>query len=202
MGLHALLGPTLSLMFTVTALPVPSPSNSTIPECVVACPRGDFTAVVVVRDIIGTPVPGSSVTLDMSQCGGFPLCATCPDDYVVDSVNQGVRKVTDGNGVVAFSLCGGPACSAGLLRVFADGVWLGTSLLATTDPDGDRLVTAADLGLVAAAVGGTDRTRDLNCDGAITAADVAVVDAHLGHGCPGTTEARSWSWTRTKLLYR
>jgi hypothetical protein len=202
MMLHALVGPTLSLVISSVAMAVPSPSTSTVPECVFACPAGDRTAVVTVRDIIGNPIAGSTVQLDMSQCGGFPLCPECLDLYLVDGVNHTVLKSTDATGVASFSLCGGPACGAGLVRIFADGVWLGTSLLAPADLDGDLHVTDGDRNLVLMAIGGTDRSRDLNCDGAIGAGDVAVIDGHLGHHCPGSTPTRAWSWTRTKLLYR
>jgi hypothetical protein len=200
MRVHLLPLIALAVALDAQAAAVPSPIQSTVPPCIQACPAGDRSSTVVVRDAIGIPIEGSIVELDFSACSSFPFCPTCTDTSIVDPAGHRVLKPTTASGRAQFALCGGPSC--GLVRVIADGVFLGNTILATPDVDGDLSVTSTDQGLVAAAIGGSDLTRDLDCDGFVTSIDLAVVSTHLGHHCGGTTLARPWSWGRTKVIYR
>ena len=47
---------------------VPSPANSTVPPCLVACPLGDISYTVVVRDLAVNPLNGREVSIDFSSC--------------------------------------------------------------------------------------------------------------------------------------
>jgi hypothetical protein len=180
---------------------VPSPTTSTLPDCLVACPGGDMTFTIVVRDFAANPIANSTVTIDLSNCPAFNVCPHCTDGYVYDPVTRTVRKLTNAAGAVSFSICGGGACDI-QVPVFADGVFIGSRSLAVTDQNGDFVVDAADVGIANAKVGGAFPSADLDCDGDVDADDVAIVQSHAGHLCVDPTPTRSSSWGTMKTIYR
>lgn len=193
----------LLLLPSVAAASVPSPSNSTVPTCFVACPLGDIPSTITVRDIANNPVTGSTVVLDFSQCASVYLCAGNPNDPIhVDLTNRTVSGVTNTSGQVTFPLHAGGFCSGGL-RVFADGVMLAQRTFKSPDQDGDGVVMPTDATLFSGKVGTADASADFDCSGLVDNADLLVMNAHGAHACDGIVlPARPRSWGALKLLYR
>src|SRR6185503_2297419 len=105
-------------------------------------------------------------------------------------------------GRVSFSIQAGGVAVPGIVAVRADGITLRFPPVASPDQNGDLTVNAADVALGTAAVGSASATMDLNCSGGLVdAADVGVINSHLGHNC-GSTAAPAPSWGRVKILYR
>ncbi len=188
------------------AMPVPLPGipnawASTVPDCIQICAGGDLSSSVIVRDNTLQPVPNSLVIIDFIACPGFVVCDQCADTWIYDEVTRTVRKPTDAQGAVTFSICGGGTCG-GQVSVYADGIALGQRPLAVTDRNADLAVDPEDLAGVQALVGTADRSADFDCSGGVDAADVAFETAHLGHMCLGPTPARPSSWGTLKTMYR
>jgi hypothetical protein len=168
----------------------------------VLCPAGDLQFHVVVRDLGSTPVPNSFVILDFSACPTFAHCASLPPPLIVNEAARTIGSLTDASGALTLAIPMGGICPGSGVRVFADGVLLATRSLASPDRDGNLSVDAADQAAIQALVGTSDPTADFNCDGTVTAADVDVVNQHLGHACVIPTPARPRSWGGFKLIYR
>jgi hypothetical protein len=93
---------------------VPSPSTSTVPPLLLVVgndglgtpdPVGAFT--VVVRKLIGTPMPGAVVTLDFQNCPDLAFCADQHDpNVIVDCGYHTIRGFTDGTGTCTFHVLG------------------------------------------------------------------------------------------------
>lgn len=183
---------------------VPSPANSSVPACLVACPAGDVAFHVVVRDIASIPIAGSTVEVDLSECPGLAFCPTQGPGVTYDPTSHRARMFTNSSGVADLRLKLGGACAAGA-RVYADGVMLSSSLLPVASPDqnADLLVSNADLAIATALLGTSDPRADFDCDGTVTAADLAwLSNQHGGHSCDNVVPARPASWGRLKLHYR
>jgi hypothetical protein len=200
-----LLPPLLLLLLaapTIAAAGVPSATNSTLDPCLALCPAGDMQFHVLVRDFGGNPVASSFVWLDFSACPTFAHCPSVPPSLIVNDAARTIGGFTDASGAVTLPIPMGGICPGSGVRVLADGVLLAARSLASPDRDGNLLVDAADQTAVQGLVGTTDPTADFNCDGAVTAADVAILGQHLGHACAGPTPGRSRSWGEIKLIYR
>ena len=189
---------------------VPSAANSTVPACLVACPLGDITFSVLVRDLANNPVASSSVVLDFSSCPDAFICTTpgmTPDPYIVDIGSRTIRMFSDSYGYANFPLRLGGLCALTTVRVFADGVQLATRGLASPDQTGNGMVVGVidtDYQVFASKLGTNDPTADFDCDG-----DVDVDDQnfhmlqHDGHSCEGFVDpARRSTWGRVKSFYR
>lgn len=187
---------------TIAGAGVPSPANSSVDPCLVLCPAGDIPFTVVVHDLSNNPVQNSFVVLDFSACPAFGHCVSMPPSLIVNEAAHTIGGFTDTHGVMTFAIPMGGICAGNAVRVLADDLVLATRSLASPDRDGNLSVTGADLAAIQALVGSTDPTADFNCDGAVTAADVAISSQHLGHTCEGATPSRSRSWGELKLLYR
>jgi hypothetical protein len=187
---------------------VPSAANSTIPPCLAACPLGDLSYTVVIRDLVGNPIPGAHVVLEFADCPGVRFCPPSPlPVYTFDSPTA-ISLNTDAAGRATFPLEAGGTC-ASALRVTADGVLMtdGTNhplvSVANTDQDGDFFVQASVDGPLLAAKGPSDPTADLDCDGDHDAADAAVLTAHDQHLCRGLIDpVLPQTWGRLKIRYR
>lgn len=172
---------------------VPSPVNSSVPSCLQACPYGDLTYTVVIRDAASNPVAGATVFLDFLDCPTFHFCPP--------PAPQNTTQLTNGQGVAVFALKGGGGC-ANAVRVFADGVLMASGVsVASPDQDGDLFVTGADQTVLLTKTA-TDPTGDLNCDGTTDAADGSVIAAHIGHYCDGVIPVAPHSWGQLKVHYR
>jgi hypothetical protein len=140
------------------------------------------------------------VQLDFCECPSARLCPPHPSDGYFTDTNCQAHAFTNAAGRVVFKLRMGGSC-AGVVRVFADGVQLANPPLASTDQDGDLVVTAADAALLASKLPGNP-SADLNCDGLHDVTDAAILNAHLGHTCEIPTEARRTRWGDVKIRYR
>jgi len=190
----------------------PDPNKSSMSPCLVVCPAGDTEFRVNARFFSNNPYAGP-VVLDFSACPGFHLSpANGTEAYIVDPRGPYVWMNSDLQGNAIFHIRGGGG-SGGIVSVTtcnstypdsvsAYGVPLGTRTLVSPDRNGDLVVGPDDIALVVAAVGTTDASADFDCDGAVTAADVAVAQSHLGHTGDRATAARTSSWGALKLLYR
>jgi len=192
-----LYGPTASF-----ALDVPSPANSDVPDCLVACPEGEILYRITVRGFANNPIPGASVTLDFGACPVFPYCGPNGGPYQVDVANKMISRSGGGDGVADFNLALRGTCGDIVVKVYADGVLLDNVRLPVMDQDGNGVVGPDDVLIATAKIGGSDRSADVDCSGSITAADVDIIAAHNGHECPLPTPVRPSTWGRLKTYYR
>jgi len=188
---------------------VPHPANSTVPPCLVACPFGDLSFDVVVRDLASNPVANSTVVLDFSRCPQAFLCTVpgmSPDPYVVDTGTRTIRRTTDATGLAHFPLRVGGVGALGEVWVLADGVLLAQRGLASPDQDGNGFVSwylLNDYTVFATKLGTSDPTADFDCNGTVDAADEAAFFQHDSHACEGWVDgARRVNWGRLKAHYR
>lgn len=143
---------------------VPSPGNSSLPAPAFFTMVGHSLGVpdvygtfsIVVRDLANNPISGSSVVLDFSAATDL-VPASDQLDAAASTVNcaaKTVRKFSDVTGTVSFTLVGaaqnlGASPGAGLngVKVYADGVLLGSMTAAALDQDGGSGAGANDLSL-------------------------------------------------------
>jgi hypothetical protein len=191
----------------VASAGVPDPRFSTVPSCLPICPSGDRSFTVIVRDVNNAPVIGAVVQVDVSACAALAL-ALCEDCAQMPNYNPATRtftRVADVNGEATFRICGSITCAGGGVnwaRVSADGVPLSNSSFVTTDLDVDLDVDAVDVAIVIAAEGATLPAADQDCNRNIDGNDADVVEAHVGHVCPGIIPAAPTSWGSVKSIYR
>ena len=176
-----------------SAAGVPDPAQSTVDVCLRVCPDGDLGFSVVVRDVNSLPVVGSFVALDPCTC---PDLVLCPDEACP------LTALTDSLGGASFSLPAGGGCATPIVEVRADGILLAAVRVVSPDQDGNKIVDAADDALLTGKLGGGDLSGDLDCDGAVTAGDLAELQLHLEHNCLGPVQNMSGSWGRMKAIYR
>lgn len=178
----------------------PFPSRCYVSPRLLACPAGDSAFVVIARYASGIPWPGW-VALDFRDCPGFRFARLAGSEpYEQDSSAHRIWRFTDGWGVAEFPIHAGGAFESGIVRVLAcqltpgdtvlaDWLSLGTRPVAALDRDGDLVVGPNDVDLLQSKLGATDPSADLDGDGQVTAADVAIVQAHLGHRALESTTA-------------
>ena len=171
---------------------VPDPGHSAVDPCLVVCPQGDFAFQVIVRNIVGIPIPNSQVIVDLCGCTEVHPCPGEPCQ---------ITGLTDASGTVVFHIKAGGTCSTGAATVRADGVLLANRFVASTDQNGDLFVDASDVAIGVGKIGSGDYTGDLDCDGAVTSADVTIIREHGGHMC-GAVPTLPSSWGRVKAIYR
>jgi hypothetical protein len=214
---QALAGCALAAAFAATTpsysiAGVPSPTNSTLPACMVLCPMGDIGFTVTIRDLANNPVAGASVVIsfDFGACeNNVFICEQLPSDpYLVNAPALTIRMFTDANGNVTFPARVGGTAPEGCVGVFANGVLMRTYALASPDQNGNGvvapLVGASDWTTFLAKLGVADPTADLDCSGGpVDAADTTVLGAHFGHSCVGIVDpALRRTWGSLKLHYR
>ncbi len=174
---------------------VPSPSNSTVPSCFVACPLGDVEYRVVVRDIGNFPIVNCLVEIDLSGCPGLSFCPVQPTDITWNPATRRASRTSDATGTAVFHLKMGGTCPTVTVPAIACGVVLGSASVASPDQDADLFVGASDVLIVNGLIGTTNRGADFDCDGLVTTADLAfLTDLHGGHSCDPAVPARHRSW--------
>jgi hypothetical protein len=185
---------------------VPDPRFSTVPPCVGACPAGDLSFSVTVRDVNNAPLIGVTVALDLSTCPNVVVhaCTDCAEPY--NAATKQFLRLTGVDGTATFHPCAAMYCPGGSLQwaeVSANGVVLANVAVHTTDVDADGDVDAQDVALMNGAIGGgTLPQGDEDCNLAINAADLAILNAHLGHKCTGVVPASPSTWGTLKATYR
>lgn len=182
---------------------VPSAANSTVPACLVACPLGDIAYTIVVRDLAHNPLIGSAVTIDFSSCPSVAVCTVVKEPaYTYDHALRTVRAVTDNTGTVTFPLHAGGLCATDV-RVYADGVLLATTRMASPDQDHDLVVVAADYLIFAPKLGTNDLTGDFDCDGLVDEEDSNIGGQHGSHSCGGIVNpVQKRTWGSVRSFYR
>ena len=202
---HALAIAALALLPVAAAASVPAPSNSTLPACLATTPGGNILSTIIVRDLASNPINNSLVVIDYSLCAGFVPCpqgGSPGDPYIVDLPTGTLRMFTNASGQAVFPVRAGGGCSNSGIRVFADGVLLGSMHAASADQNGDLAVGGADVAAVMAKVATPDLSGDLNCDNAVNAADVAIVTGYAGVNCLHPTNTARPTWGSIKTIYR
>jgi hypothetical protein len=197
----ALLVAALAVLFSSTASSaVPSPANSSHDPCFVACPLGDLTYHVTVRDIANNPVASSAVLLDYSQCG-FVHCANPGPGIIVNDAIRAMTAISNAAGVASFPLKMGGCCPA--VNIIADGVLLATVSMKSPDQDASLVVNGTDQSILTALMSAPYNVcGDLDCNGVVGASDLTLLLAHNGHGCSGVVPTRTRSWGSVKTFYR
>jgi hypothetical protein len=180
----------------------PSASTSAVDRCVVAVYDSSRFLNVVVRDLAGTPLANSYVTVSFADCPTAvfctPPCAAC----TYSSSTRTVTQRTGLSGYARFNLMMSGVCADGSVRVSADGVLLATRALATADQDGSGMVEPADQVIVHGKLGTADPTADFDCSGGVDSADEAWVQARLWTSCDVPVPAKPSSWGAIKTMYR
>lgn len=164
---------------------------------------GDIPYTIVVRDIASNPQIGSAVTIDFSSCPNVSVCAVVKEPaYTYDPNTRTVRAFTDALGSVTFPLHAGGLCATDV-RVYADGVLLATTRMASPDQNGDQVVVENDFTLFEPKLGTSDLTADFDCNGVVDLEDQAIGGQHGSHSCYGIVNpVRPRSWGQMKLWYR
>ncbi len=180
----------LSLAATAPAVraDVPSPMNHTIPSHVVLVGRGAAgpdSAIghvyCVIRDLANNPIAGAHVTFDFSAVTDMRLAADPLDPRLtVNCAQRTVTAVTDQNGRADFTIMGactgGPPSPPQSLRIYADGVLLGSPPVAVLERDGFPGLTLTDLSIWAADwFSGLNAERaDLDGNGSVNVLDLSL----------------------------
>lgn len=172
---------------------VPSAANSVVQPDLVTCPAGHLTFTVVVKDAASNPVSNSTVVVDFCSAPTIDICSTPGCTFT---------GTTNATGYAVLNIPAGGVVGTALANVRADGILLAQRAVASTDQTGDLLVTMADLNAINALVGTSDKRGDLDGDGFVTAADVAIVQAHMGHICAGPVHSHDDTWGVLKIRYR
>jgi hypothetical protein len=182
----------------------PLPGDSYVDPCLHVCPAGDLVFRVI-GGRAGHPECGWPAQIDLCGCPEVRLAPTLgtepntiyPDDPCLPSM-----MLPCPDAIADFPLAAGGVCRDAAIAVSA-GLTLAT-LTAVSSPEqnGDLVVDAADIALAQAKLGTTDPTMDLDCDGVVTADDLAIQSAHLGHRWEGATPSPTASWGRVKTIYR
>lgn len=166
----------------------PSPGNHTIPGHIVLVGLGAAGpdsatghCTVTVRDLANNPVPNSVVIFDFSSCTDMAPAVDQRDPrLVVTCALRQVSSVTDANGIARFTVLGtataGPPSPLWGLKIYADGVLLGSPRLSALERDGAGGLTLNDLSpWTADFFSAADPMRaDLNGDGYVSVLDLSV----------------------------
>lgn len=145
------------LLAAATAMAgVPDPANSTKPARInvlgtqTGNPDPNAAFSVVVRDLANNPIANSSVVIDLINCTDTRISNQTANiaGQTVDCPLKTVRELTDATGTVSMSVLGGATNPSGAsaagpgggcVRIFADGVLLGTATALVFDQNGGSL---------------------------------------------------------------
>jgi hypothetical protein len=205
-----LLAPVLLAAVLAAATPasasVPSPTQSVVDPHLLLCPYDAIPFVVVVKDIAGNVVMGSTVQLEFTSCLADPTYPGTVPTHLCPTGSGPLTLVSGADGRVQFMIKAGGTCPGSRARVYADGVIIAQRTVASPDQDGSLVVIGQDAAILVAKEmsGSFDATADLDGDGDTNndTGDYAVYDAHSGHGCDAITPVLPRSWGSVKLLYR
>src|SRR5262245_12617311 len=202
----------LTVAFVLLTLASAAPSQagppflwqSWVDPTLVACPAGDSLFLVVPWRY--HPLMGAVVDMDFSACAGAqfaPPDGTEGYQFGTGASSRVAFTFSDNQGRAEFRLRAGGTCGAGLVQLYADGESFGVRALASCDQDGNLSVGPEDVAMATAKLGSSDPTADFDGDGAVTAADLAILNAHLGHHAPGmATPVAARTWGTLKITYR
>ena len=194
-----LVSPVLALVCAGEALadtPLPDPTNSTVPPCITLVgtngggPASSGAFQVVIRDLANNPVPGATVTVDLSLVTDVRLCSDqLNPNLVLDCANRRVTAITDLAGRAFFTLLGGanPGGARTFLnagRVYWDGFLIASPSVNTYDADGSVGVGANDFAVWFGdfITGEPYERSDYDCSGDVGANDLSLWLASFGSG--------------------
>jgi len=204
-----LLAPVLlgvSLLTAPASAAVPSPTHSVVDPHLLLCPYDAIPFVVIVKDLAGNPINGSTVQMEFISCLADPAYPGTVPTHLCPTGSGPLTLVTGVDGRVQFMIKAGGTCPNSQARVYADGVILAQRTIASPDQDGSLVVLGQDSAILVAKQmsGSFDGTADLDGDGDTNndPGDYDVYDLHAGHGCNAITPALPRSWGSVKLLYR
>jgi hypothetical protein len=151
-------------------------SNSYTDPVFIACPGGDASFQVYLRDALGYPlVCFDDVWLEFQGCEDIVLCPDEPGGTTLQPYGP-----SDEEGIVRFSLAAGnctPGCEATVRTSSCD---IGTVPVRSVDINGNLIVElSADYD--------SSSCNDYNDDGQIDYSDMSIFSAHLGHNCSTTS---------------
>jgi hypothetical protein len=165
---------------------VPAPGLCEVDPCFVACPAGDSLDRVLLRRWDFTPDEFIEVRVSLCGCPDVHLAPPSGNDaYGLDSACV-LTMITDLEGIADFRPRAGGVCSG--VPILVTGYSLPVAYRyswASPDQDGDLVVSPGDMAAIEQKIGTSDRTADFDCDGAVTAADLAIAESHLGHSAFG-----------------
>jgi hypothetical protein len=175
---------------------VPDPSHSFAPGCLTACPSGDISYTVNVRDVVNNPIGNALVQVQLCNCSSLVQCPGFPAICTPGAL-------TNAAGVAVLQLHVGGTCPGTLASVTADGVLLAANVqVRTLDLNADLVVNATDVALATGQLGAAGGIADFDCSGLVAANDVGLVSTHSVHACDGPVPANATSWGKVKTIYR
>lgn len=212
-----LLGVCGLLLAAIASANVPDPSKSTVPafikvggaQTIAGVPDPTIAYTVTVHDFANNPIAGSFVEINFSNCPDTKLCNAVVANQTVDCVNKAVRATTNASGQVIVSVLGAntnagtaipPAiyagAGAGCVRVYADGIQLGTATAVDYDQNGalaggngvtpiELSIAKNDIGAVGLGAAYKGRS-DYNTDGNLTPSDLSFLKTIVGNSGLGT----------------
>jgi hypothetical protein len=196
---------------------VPDPSKSSVPgflrvggaQTTAGVPDPTITYTVTVRDFANNPIAGSFVEANFTNCTDTKLCSAVVSGQTVDCTNKAVRATTNAGGQAVLKVLGAsnnpgssvpPAIFAGAgsgcVRVYADGIQLGTATAIDYDQNGslgggngvsplDLSISKNDIG--AAGLGAAYKGRsDYSADNALSPVDLSFHKTIVGNSGLGT----------------
>jgi hypothetical protein len=183
-------------------LAVPDPSQCTVESPMVGNHTGNTMAGIgspgygmVVRDVLGMGISGSTVSLDFSSAPGIRLYSTQNPGTTVNCAARTLSRMTNANGQATFGPRFGGFVNSNSVEVYADGVLLAYVAARSTDLDGSAGTTdVADLSLFKNELYKmppeiAEPQTDFNNDGQTNVADLALFRIELftpivGAYCP------------------
>jgi hypothetical protein len=165
-------------------------------------PAGALTFVI--RDLAYNPIPNCWVWLDFTDCADTHVCDAGAPGQTLDCGGRRVSLFTDNTGTATFVLTGagtnlGGASGPGIgcVRVYADGIPMGTITPAIADQNGAASAPGVEITDLSAILRdfGTGiyfGRSDLDHDGAVTIADLSVWLRIFGTGASSEGCAASY----------
>jgi hypothetical protein len=154
----ALLGACGLFIASVAGAAVPDPAHSAVPIGIISggvktvadwTPDPGIVTTVTVRDFLNNPIGGSTVELNYSLCTpDTKLCLAVVAGQTIDVASRTVRGATDAFGVFRATILGASNHTGGstvatnppgagyCLKVYADGILLGTAASVILDLNG------------------------------------------------------------------
>jgi hypothetical protein len=171
---------------------IPSASTSFVASHIVVCPAGDSAVVVIARHVSFSPWSEGPIVLDFCGCPGIQVVIEDGGCVTLEPGACSISTLPDLMGEVQLAVAGGGTCPGGVVKVLAGGILLGIrGEPASFDQDGNLVVDANDVAIVTSKLGSSSPGADFDGDGTVTAADLAIIQLHMGHHAAGVAPPAS-----------
>lgn len=164
------------------------PEYSTVDSALAVCPAGDMVFRVVARidpGVLAFRVWWIDVEIgDCAELRLGDISGTAGLSIVEWGGRRFLEQICSPNGLAEFRIPAGGVATGQALRVIEShgGLILATrTTLISPDQNGDLRVDLVDVGIASAKLGSSDPTADFDHDGDVDGADLAILNAHLGH---------------------